>query len=78
MDKINVFFAIAPFVIFAAIIGTVYVATQRETPKGVPAGQTFICGRCGRRGNREHMLPVREEAQITWYCPRCAATMAKM
>ncbi len=78
MDKINAFFAFAPFVIFASIIIIVYVATRHEKPKGVPVAQNLSCVRCGRRESREHMLPVREDAAITWYCPRCAATLAKV
>jgi len=78
MDKINLYFAIAPFLIFAAIIVITYAATRHEAPKAVPVGQSFSCVKCARRGNREHMLPVREEGVIAWYCPRCSATLAKM
>lgn len=78
MDKINLIFALAPFVIFAAIILITYAATRHHAPKSVPVGQTLACVKCGRRGNREHMLPVREQGTINWYCPRCSATLAKM
>ena len=69
------FFAIAPWVLFAAIVLTVYIASRgsRSGRAGVPIAQTFACNRCGHRGKREHMIPISREGSIMWYCPRCAA-----
>ncbi|MBV8364841.1 MAG: hypothetical protein JO193_09775 [Candidatus Eremiobacteraeota bacterium] len=73
---IDRFFAIAPWVLFAAIVISVYLASRggRRIAR-VPSGQTFSCNRCGHRGKREHMVPVSREGSIVWYCPRCAAQL---
>ncbi|MBV9276935.1 MAG: hypothetical protein JOZ97_01720 [Candidatus Eremiobacteraeota bacterium] len=73
---IDRFFAIAPWVLFAAIVISVYVGSRGGRGRaGVPIGQTFACNRCGHRGKREHMVPVAREGSILWYCPRCAAQL---
>ncbi|MBV9148484.1 MAG: hypothetical protein JO024_01360 [Candidatus Eremiobacteraeota bacterium] len=70
------FFAIAPWVLFAAIVLSVYFAS-RGSRGGVrvPIAQTFSCTQCGHRGKREHMVPISREGSIVWYCPRCAARL---
>ena len=71
---IDRFFAIAPWVLFAAIVLFVYVASRGASPRArVPVSQTFSCSRCGHRAKREHMVPIAREGAIVWYCPRCAA-----
>ena len=67
-------FAFAPLVIGVAIYATFYIAKRREvTEPGVPIGQTYACAGCGRRGAREHMVPVEHAGAVSWYCSHCAA-----
>lgn len=73
-DWIKWTFAIAPFVIGAVILFATYLMVRgglRQT--AVPIGQTYACARCGRRGHREHMVPVAREGAVMWYCAACAA-----
>ncbi len=69
---INQFFAWAP----AAALLAVVVAAYRGTRGGhaAPANyvKTFACARCGRRGKRDHMVPVSQQGAVLWYCGRCA------
>jgi hypothetical protein len=70
----NHFFAWAPLVLGIVIYALFYVAKRHETApsSGVPFGQTYSCAACGRRGNREHMVPVEHAGAMSWYCSRCA------
>lgn len=69
----DLFFAYAPLVIGFVIYVAFYVAKRRETAGGpVPIGQTFACADCGRRGNREHMIPREHMGAVSWYCAHCA------
>ncbi|HEX5274189.1 MAG TPA: hypothetical protein VFW34_02860 [Candidatus Rubrimentiphilum sp.] len=71
-DVINKFFAWAPFVVLAVILVVAYVWTRGEKQLAAPIGKTYSCARCGRRGVREHMVPVTAEGAVVWYCGRCA------
>jgi hypothetical protein len=66
-------FAAAPFVIGAAILLVTYLMVRGQTNQTVPIGQTYACARCGRRGHREHMVPVAHEGAVLWYCAHCAS-----
>jgi predicted SprT family Zn-dependent metalloprotease len=68
------FFAWAPFVVLAVILVVAYVWTRGEKRLAAPIGKTYSCARCGRRGVREHMVPVTVEGAVVWYCGRCAQT----
>jgi hypothetical protein len=50
-----------------------YAAKRHEVAEGgAPIGQTFACANCGRRGQREHMVPREHGGATSWYCTRCA------
>lgn len=67
------FFAWAPLVIGVVIYAIFYVAKRHEVAVGgAPIGQTFACARCGRRGQREHMVPREHGGATAWYCTHCA------
>ncbi len=71
----DAFFAWAPWVVGLAIYFTFYIAKRHEVAH-VPAsaaGSTYACARCGRRGNREQMVPQDHGGAIGWYCSNCAA-----
>jgi hypothetical protein len=68
------FFAWAPWVVGAAIYFAFYIAKRHERPaSAVPAGSTYACAVCGRRGSRDAMLPQDHGGAIGWRCPQCAA-----
>ena len=71
---IREFFAWAPLTIFVLLLITLYLATRRRAPARVAIGKTYACAQCGRRGRRDHMVPVSEEGGVVWYCPRCASS----
>jgi predicted SprT family Zn-dependent metalloprotease len=56
------------------ILVVVYVLTRGEKQFAPPIGKTYSCAQCGRRGVREHMVPVSVEGAVVWYCGRCAKT----
>ncbi|HET6894690.1 MAG TPA: hypothetical protein VFH72_04825 [Candidatus Baltobacteraceae bacterium] len=72
-DLINQVFAWAPLTAFVVVMIILYTATRR-VPLHVrsPLGKTFACAKCGRRGSREHMVPVTHAGAVVWYCGRCA------
>ncbi|PZR58494.1 MAG: hypothetical protein DLM50_03165 [Candidatus Meridianibacter frigidus] len=73
-DRINLFFAYAPIVVFALIVLVVYFSTRGQIAK-IPIGQTFACNACGHRDKRDHMVPVAREGSVLWYCHRCVARL---
>ena len=66
------FFAWAPLVALLAVLLAAYRGLRHEAAT-VPgsAGKTYACAGCGRRGKRDHMLPVTREGAVVWYCERC-------
>lgn len=73
-DVINHVFAWAPLTVFAVVLAAVYAAKRNEGAVAPSRGKTYACAQCGRRGNREHMVPVTHEGAVVWYCERCAGT----
>ena len=71
---IDKFFAWAPLTVLVVILVVVYVLTRGEKQFAPPIGKTYSCAQCGRRGVREHMVPVSVEGAVVWYCGRCAQT----
>lgn len=71
-DIVNEFFAWAPLTVLVVILVVAYFATRGEGRAATPIGKTYSCARCGRRGVREHMVPVTVEGAVVWYCGRCA------
>ena len=57
-----------------SVLIVTYRATrgQRAAAPGAAAVKTYACAQCGRRGKRDHMVPVSREGAVVWYCPRCA------
>lgn len=70
---VDTFFAWAPLTALLLVVITAFVATRHEAAT-VPSsgGKTFSCAHCGRRGKRDHMVPVTREGAVVWYCERCA------
>ena len=69
----NQFFAVAPLVVGLLIYLVLYMAKRHEAMAGgAPIGQTFACANCGRRGQREHMVPREHSGATSWYCTHCA------
>jgi len=71
-DVIDEFFAWAPLTVLVVILVAAYFLTRGEKHAATPIGKTYSCARCGRRGVREHMVPVTVEGAVVWYCGRCA------
>ena len=71
-QTLNSFFAWAPLVLGVGIYTVTYLAKRHETGESAPMGQTFACANCGRRAEREHMLPQAHEGAISWMCAKCA------
>lgn len=71
-ETVNYFFSIAPWVVFIAIVIATYVAARKSQQSHAPAGKTYACAQCGRRGKHEHMVPMSREGAVVWYCGRCA------
>ena len=69
---INNFFAWAPLAALLAVLFAAYRGLRHAavTAPG-SAGKTYACAQCGRRGKRDHMLPVTREGAVVWYCERC-------
>jgi hypothetical protein len=71
-NTFDLFFGYAPLVIGIAIYAIFYVAKRQEVAEtGVPIGQTYACAGCGKRGVREHMVPVQHAGAVSWYCDKC-------
>jgi len=71
------FFAWAPWVIGAIIYLAFFVAKRNEkAAQAVPAGETYACAGCGRRGGRDQMVPQHHGGAVGWYCTDCAAQTA--
>lgn len=67
------FFAWAPLVLGVVIYSVAFAAKRHEGHDVTsPIGQTFACARCGRRADREHMVPQAHEGAISWICGKCA------
>jgi hypothetical protein len=71
-EVIEYFFAWAPLAALLAVLIAAYAATRGKVAAAVAHGKTYACARCGRRGKREHMLPVTHEGAVVWYCERCS------
>ncbi len=72
-DAVNLFFAFAPMVLLLAVLIATFVGTRGGTVTAPSApAKTYACASCGRRGKREHMVPVTREGAVVWYCERCA------
>ncbi len=72
-QTIGAFFAWAPLVLGVLIYLVAFAAKRHEEHDvTVPIGQTFACANCGRRADREHMLPQSHEGAISWLCAKCA------
>jgi hypothetical protein len=73
-DVVHYFFALAPWVVFIAIIWAVWSASRgaaATAPYGMPIGKTYACAKCGKRGKHEHMVPATERGYVVWYCSHC-------
>ncbi len=67
------FFAYAPLAFGLIIVVVAWASTRNEhDATAVNVGTTYACANCGRRSNREHMLPQAHEGAVSWYCSRCA------
>lgn len=69
------FFAWAPWVIGILIYLTFYIAKRHETatvPASV-ASTTYACSVCGRRGERDQMVPQDHGGAVGWQCTHCAS-----
>lgn len=72
-NVITQFFAWAPLTAFVIVMVILYTATRGRRVAGhAPAGKTYACAKCGRRGKHEHMVPVTHEGAVVWYCASCA------
>lgn len=71
-DTVNLFFSLAPIVVFTIIVIVTYMATRGQQHATAAIGKTYACAQCGRRGKHEHMVPVSREGAVLWYCGRCA------
>lgn len=67
-------FAWTPLTVFIIVLLTAYAMTRGGKAAAVAHGKTYACAQCGRRGKHEHMVPVRHEGAVVWYCGRCART----
>lgn len=66
-------FAWAPLTAFVVVMFILYRATRGgHLSAAASPSKTFACAQCGRRGSREHMVPVTHEGAVVWYCSRCA------
>lgn len=66
-------FAWTPLFAFVLVLIVAYVMAHRNPrAAAVHGGKTYACAQCGRRGKHEHMVPVRHEGAVVWYCGRCA------
>lgn len=74
-EIISLVFAWLPLTLFVIVMIVAYTMTRRNA-RAVAAhgGKTYACAQCGRRGKHEHMVPVRHEGAVVWYCGRCART----
>ncbi|HEX4013436.1 MAG TPA: hypothetical protein VHX17_06015 [Candidatus Cybelea sp.] len=75
-ESFDTFFAWAPWVIGLVIYLTFFLAKRRETAAvhaAVPAGETFACARCGRRGARDAMVAQDHGGAVSYVCTECAA-----
>ncbi|HEY6450239.1 MAG TPA: hypothetical protein VIX60_06135 [Candidatus Cybelea sp.] len=67
------FFAWAPWVVGAAIYFAFYVAKRHESGSSTkPAGPTYACAVCGRRGSRDQMVPQNHGGAVGYQCAQCA------
>lgn len=72
-EIITLVFAWLPLTIFVIVMITAYTMTRRGAHAAAAhGGKTYACAQCGRRGKHEHMVPVRHEGAVVWYCGRCA------
>jgi len=71
-NVIELFLAWAALTVLVIILIVAYFLTRGEKHVAAPIGKTYSCARCGRRGVREHMVPVTGEGAVVWYCGRCA------
>lgn len=69
-ERINGFFAYAPWIGFAIVVLSVYFVSRGQRHAIQPIGQTFACNECGHRAKREHMIPIARQGMVLWYCPR--------
>jgi hypothetical protein len=73
-DSLRLIFAFAPWIIGLVIVLVTYLSVRDRLSQRVPIGQTFACANCGRRGQREHMVPAAHEGAVSWYCSHCTET----
>ncbi len=71
-EIITLFFAWAPLTVLIVIVVVAYYTLRQPAPAQGAFGKTYSCASCGRRGNREHMVPVTHEGAVVWYCARCS------
>jgi hypothetical protein len=71
-QTLGAFFAWAPLVLGIAIYLVTFAAKRKEVTEPSPLGTTFACANCGRRGEREHMVPQSHSGAISWLCAKCA------
>ena len=68
------FFAFAPLIMGLLVVVVAWAAMRDDHDKtAVNVGTTYACANCGRRSQREHMLPQAHEGAVSWYCTHCAA-----
>jgi hypothetical protein len=72
-DIIAEVLAWVPMTAFIIVLVVAYFMTRPYVGgHAAHAGKTYACAQCGRRGKHEHMVPVRHEGAVVWYCGRCA------
>lgn len=75
MQSLHGFFAFAPLVLGLLIYAVAFVAKRNEgNDVSSPLATTFACANCGRRAEREHMVPQNHEGAISWLCAKCSVS----
>ena len=72
-DSVGSFFAYAPLVLGIIIYFAFWWAKRNEKPESANVTHTYACASCGRRGVREHMVPLAHEGAVGYYCAHCAS-----
>lgn len=71
-NALGTFFAWAPLVLGVIIYFAYWLAKHNEGSGSVNAHHTYACANCGKRGVREHMVPLAHEGAVGYYCSNCA------
>ena len=71
-ETVGSFFAYAPLVLGLIIFFAIWGAKRNEKPAAANATHTYACATCGKRGARDHMVPMAHEGAVGYYCANCA------